>query len=213
MRIFALETDPKKIEQRFCHGDECVILSTHFHGISFSMAVIREVLLTSILLTVVGLAAVYSWPMVSTLTITGAVFLLFVIPTTIKAYLDWKYDFIIVTTDKVILVDQTSFFHNEVKPILFDNIGGVSARTQWLGMFQFGEVVIALKEGEGGGDILRRYVPNAREVAAVISEAATTYQRRQYGHEAMKKAVKNLAEQVPNTEPVLSEEIEVESSL
>lgn len=180
MRIFALETDVDKIKARFCHGDECEVLRTHFHGMSFALAIIREFLIVSVLIAVIVAAFLYDWPLSWTFAITGAVFLFFVVPTSIKALMDWMYDCIIVTTDKVIFVDQTAFFHNEIKPIQFDNIGGVSSRTQWLGICDFGEVVIALKEGEGGGDVVRRYVPNARDVAGKITEAVTAYQRRAY---------------------------------
>lgn len=180
MRIFALETDVNKIMERFCHGDECEVLRTHFHGMSFALSIVRECLITVVLIGIIIAAFVYGWPLGWTFAITGAVFLFFVVPTTIKAIMDWMYDCIIVTTDKVIFVDQTAFFHNEIKPIQFDNIGGVSTRTQWLGIFSFGEVVIALKEGEGGADVVRRYVPHARDVAGKITEAVTTYQRRTY---------------------------------
>ncbi|MCK5019904.1 MAG: PH domain-containing protein [Candidatus Peribacteraceae bacterium] len=168
-----------KIREKFCQGEnECEVLSTHFHGISFLMAIIREMLILFSMICLVIVAMYFGWPMQWPLSIAGFVILILVIPSMLKSYIDWKYDFIIVTTDKVILIDQTSFFRNEIKPIQYDNVGGVSTRTQWLGLFSFGEVRIALKEGEGGTDVIRRFVPHANDVAGKITEMVTKYQRR-----------------------------------
>jgi hypothetical protein len=99
----------------------------------------------------------------------------------LKAYIDWTYDFIIITTDKVILVDQTSIFKQEIMPLHLENIGGISTFTQYMDIFPFGGISIHLKEGKGGEDVMLKYVPRAKEVAGTLSDVVTTYQRRAHG--------------------------------
>jgi hypothetical protein len=111
--------------------------------------------------------------------ILSLLWFVFVFFNLIKAYIDWAYDFILITTDKVILLDQTSFFKREIKPIHIENIGGVSTETQFWDIFPFGTLCIHLKEGMGGQNITKYYVPRARKVAGILSDVVTKYQRKQ----------------------------------
>jgi hypothetical protein len=47
-------------------------------------------------------------------------------------------------------------------------------------LFPFGSLTIHLKEGLGGDAVKLRYVPHAKEIASVVSEVVTQYQRK--GH-------------------------------
>ncbi|MBU1911796.1 hypothetical protein KKG16_05285 [Patescibacteria group bacterium] len=178
MHIFALETDVDKIKTRFCHSGEQEVLMTYYHGLSFLFAIFSEILIT------IGLAALgvtgwfFDWPIWWTVGILSVIWFFFVFFNIIKAYIDWAYDFILITTDKVILVDQTSFFKQEIKPIHLENIGGVSTKTQYWDIFPFGELCIHLKEGLGGQNMTKRYVPRAQRVAGILSEVVTQYQRK-----------------------------------
>jgi hypothetical protein len=178
MRIFALETDKEKIKQRFCHGGECIVLMTYFHGLSFLFAIFREIIITTILLVFFIVAIILQWPLGWIAAIIGVVWFIFVFFNVVRAYIDWNYDFIVVTTDKIIVVDQTSFFHQEIKPIHIENVGGVTTNTQFWGLFPFGAMTIHLKEGMGGDDLTKKYVPRVDDVAAKISDVVTQYQRR-----------------------------------
>ena len=180
MRIFALQTDVEKIKQRFCHEGETIVLTTYYHGLSFLFAIIREIIITLILLIAAIAALVYEFPMIWVLPILLIVWLIFVVFNVLKAYIDWSYDFIIITTDKVILIDQTSVVKQEIMPIHLENIGGISTFTQLLDVFPFGGISIHLKEGKGGEDVTLKYVPRAKEVAGTISDVVTTYQRRSH---------------------------------
>ena len=181
MRIFALETDKSKIIQKFCHQGECVVLMTYYHGLSFLFAIIREIIITVVLIVVAFIAVAYGAPLWTTIGVLSVLWLIFVFFNLAKAWIDWQYDFILVTTDKVILVDQTSFFKQEIKPIHIENIGSVSTETQFWGIFPFGQIQINLKEGEGGDVITKRYVPRAEEVASKISTVVTNFQRGDQG--------------------------------
>lgn len=177
MHIFALETDTEKLKTQCLSDGEEVVLMTYYHALSFLFASIREIV-TTIALLIVGITAWYfGAPMlwvVSGLTIVWFAFVFFNL---LKAWIDWRYDFILVTTDKLVLVDQTSIFHQKINPIHLENIGSIASETQFANIFGFGKIVVNLKEGEGGQSLTLTYVPNADQVAAKISKTVTYYQR------------------------------------
>ncbi len=178
MRFFALQTDIAEVKKRFCHDDECVVLMTYYHGLSFLFAIFREIIITVLLAGFLGLAFWLQWPMGWIATLVSIFWFAFVFFNVLKAYLDWSFDFLIVTTDKIIVVDQTSFIRQEIKPIHLDNVGAVTTSTQFWDLFPFGVLTIHLKEGLGGDSLTKKYVPRAEEVAGKIIDALTQYQRR-----------------------------------
>lgn len=183
MRIFALETDIEKIKERFCHKGECIVLMTYYHGLSFFFAILREICISFILISVGIVGVIFKWPLVWMVPILLVLWLMFVFFNVVKAYIDWTYDFIIITTDKIILVDQTSIIKQQVTPLHIENIGAISMFTQYWNIFPFGGIAIHLKEGRGGEDITLKYVPRAQEVASIMSDVVTQYQRRQYSQD------------------------------
>jgi len=187
MRIFALETDVNNIKKRFLSEGEQEVLLTYYHGLSFLFAILREIVLTVLLLVIGIVAGYFGAPLMWVIGILFFLWLVFVLFNLIRAYIDWAYDFILVTTDKVIFVDQTSFFRQEITPLNLENVGGVSTQTQFWNIFPFGIVRLHLKEGLGGQHIAKKYVPRAQEVAAKISEMVTRYQR--YDHQPTQQGV------------------------
>ncbi|OIO55734.1 hypothetical protein AUJ46_00350 [Candidatus Peregrinibacteria bacterium CG1_02_54_53] len=181
MRIFALETDVEKLKKQFLSAGEQEVLMTYYHGLSFFFASLREMIISIVMVLVVAGAIWWGAPPWWTAGILFLLWFVFVFFNLLKAYIDWAYDFILVTTDKIIFVDQTSFFRQEIKPLNLENVGGVSVQTQYWNIFPFGIVSVHLKEGLGGDRIIKSYVPRAREVAAKISEVVTRYQR--YDHQ------------------------------
>ena len=180
MRILALETDSEKIKQRFCHEGEEIVLFTYYHGLSFLFAIMKEICVTLVLLSVLIVSVVYQWPMVWVIPILLVLWMVFAFFGVVKSYIDWAFDFIIITTDKLILVDQTSVIKQEIQPIHIENIGGISTESQFWDIFPFGALVVHLKEGRGGKDVTLKYVPRYSEVGGVLSDVVTQYQRRQY---------------------------------
>ena len=185
MRIFALETDTQKLKKQFLSEGEQEVLMTYYHSLSFFFASLREMILTILLVAIGVVATMWSAPLGWTVGIIFLLWFVFVFFNLLKAYIDWAYDFILVTTDKIIFVDQTSIFRQEIKPLNLENVGGVSVKTQYWSIFPFGIVSVHLKEGLGGDRIVKSYVPHAQEVAAKISEVVTKYQR--YDHQPDKQ--------------------------
>ena len=179
MRILALETDIEKIKCRFtCDSSEAEILTTRYHGFSLLFSSIREIFMT-IFVFFIGVGAWYlNMPMGMTVSILFGIWFFFVFFNLMKAWIDWCFDFIFVTTDRVILVDQTSIIKQKITPLHMENIASVTYETQFWDVFKFGIVDIRLKEGSGDEHRVLRYVPNSKEVATKISDVVTRYQRK-----------------------------------
>lgn len=178
MRIFALETNLQKVKQRFLTSGESEIFTVHPHVMSFLMHIMWEVFLTLVLFT--GNAYLYQQGIISIGMAVGIFtvgWFLFVFFGLIEAYIDWKYDFIFLTTDKLIIVDQMSLFRKSITPINLENLGDVVTLTQWLNLFDFGIIKFSLKEGSGP-EIKLKYMPNADRIVAKIAQQITLYQRR-----------------------------------
>ena len=177
MRILALETNPENIKKQVLSDGEEIVLMTYYHALSFLFASIREIFFTLIFLGIgTGLWAIGA-PMLWVVGMLTFIWFFFIFFNLLKAWIDWRFDFIIVTTDKLVLVDQTSIIRQKINPIHLENIGSIASETQYWNFFGFGKIIINLKEGEGGGVIALTFVPNADEVASKISATVTYYQR------------------------------------
>lgn len=182
MRFFALDTNiAQKIRQRYCTEGEEEVLLTRYHWLSFVFKSVREIAITAVFLGVIFLAWKYEWPLYEIIAGSVLLWLVFVFFHVLREFIDWRYDMFLVTTEKIVLVDQTSFIRHEEKPIHLENVGGVSSATQYLNLFPFGSLTLHLKEGLGGDAVKLRYVPHAAHVASAIADVVTRYQRR--GHD------------------------------
>ncbi len=178
MQIFALETDPKKVKQKFLTHGEQEIFTVTPHAFSFVIRVVWDIVLTVILLMISSYSfsiGILSLPAAIGFFVVG--WLAFVFFSFVRAYIDWKYDFLFLTSEKLIIVDQRSLFRKSITPINLENLGDVSMQTQWLNLFNFGMIRLALEEGNGP-EIVLKYMPEADRLVAKISEQITFYQRR-----------------------------------
>ena len=178
MQIFALETDINNVKKRFlAHGEQEIFTVTP-HIFSFLIRIVWDVFVTALLLFI----SIYAFEISLLSALASTVFFivawfLFVFFSAVRAYIDWKYDFLFLTTDKLIIVDQMSLFRKSITPINLENLGDVVAQTQWLNLFNFGMLHFALKEGSGP-EIVLKFMPEADKLVAKISEQITLYQRR-----------------------------------
>src|SRR3989338_4641078 len=109
MHILALNTDIDGIKRRFLSAGEQEVLTAYRHGFFFFLSIFLQLIITVGILAA-GFALT-SWEVfpISPGTTTSILFMLWLIlafPTILKTFLDWKFDFIFVTTDKVVLMDQ-----------------------------------------------------------------------------------------------------------
>lgn len=180
MRIFALETNLEKAARQFLQAGEQELMIVRYHPMLFFIRTLRQVLFT-LVLTAAGVAAIALQAPVSWVLIGCVVLWLFIIfPGVVRAYIDWRFDAIIVTTDNVIILDQTSLFHSESRQMHLENFASINASTQFWNLFPFGKLTFDLKEGIGERLTLR-YIPRAAQVAVQIGSCVRTYQRRGRG--------------------------------
>lgn len=177
MQLLALETNIEVLKRRFLSAEEKEIATVRFHGFRFFMLFLRDIVYT---LIIVGVAWALEFAGVPPLWINATaiiVWFLFVFVPLLKAFLDWRFDFLLITTDKVVIVDQSSIYHQKVTPINLENFASVTAETQYGNIFPFGILHFNLKEGHGRG-ISLRFIPHAHDVSSIISDIIIQFQRR-----------------------------------
>jgi hypothetical protein len=177
MQIFALETDIGKLTKRFLSSEETVVRTVHYHWLPFFFACLKNFLFTAVIVALMVGAVALGLPAVWVAVVIGAVWVVFVFFPLLRSYIDWRYDCFIVTSDKIIIVDQSSIFRQKVTPINFENFAKASAETQFWNIFPFGRVNLDLEEGAEQPLVLR-YIPDAQGVASTISDTVTQFQRR-----------------------------------
>lgn len=183
MRIFALETDREKLKRRFLSADEFEILTVRYHPFLFLFRFAVQLVATAGFVAVwaggayIGLPAFWLGVMLFLLWFVTSFKSIF------QAFIDWRFDFFFVTVDKVVLVNQTTIIRQEVRQMHLENFASVSAKTQFLNVFPFGMVCFDLKEGTGVKMCIR-YVPDAENVAAIVSDAVEGFQRPRVGRPA-----------------------------
>ncbi len=177
MRIFALDTDFQRVRNKFLQTGDTHLLTIRYHSLKFWLAIIREVLLSVFFIALAITVQEYTplpWEWIyGSLAI---ILLLLAIPV-LRQYIDWRFDFIEVTSDKVIVVDQSSIFKMIIKQINMENFASVDTETQFLNLFPFGKVHFNLKEGVGKSLTLN-YIPRAAETADLIADAVSDFQKR-----------------------------------
>ena len=178
MQLFALETDIERIKQGvLAHGEQEIFTVTP-HIFLFLIRIIWDVIVTVVLILLSFYA--YRINMVdatAAVIVFTAAWFFFVFFSLVRAYIDWKYDLLFLTTDKLIIFDQMSLFRKSTTPISLENLGDVVAETQWLNLFNFGIIRFALKEGSGP-EVVLKFMPDADALVAKIAEQITLYQRR-----------------------------------
>ncbi len=178
VRIFALETDTQKLIASFTGPKEQPVITVFAHWFTFFFVLIQRIFY-ALILSVIGWLFVQflEAPLDLTVGVLLIISLVVVWYPLLKKYIDWRYDFIYVTTDKIVLVDQSSVIHQKISQMSLENFGTVSVKTQFLNLFPFGELHMNLEEG-GGQEVVLEYVPDVQNVADKISDAIVSFQRR-----------------------------------
>jgi hypothetical protein len=177
MQIFALETDIEKLKKRFLSAEEVEVKTVRYHWFPFLLSALKGLLVTLIIIAVAVGADMLSLQLLWTVIIAAAVWIVFVFFPVMRAFIDWRYDCVIITSDKIIIIDQSSVFRQKVTPINLESFANASAETQFLNIFSFGKLNLDLKEGSAGMLSLP-FIPDAQGVASTISDTITQFQRR-----------------------------------
>lgn len=178
MKIFALETDLNVTKAQYLKPNEQEVLFVRPHVISFLLRSSIYFLATAVIIALAVYIGVQQL-VAPGIAAIGGLFLWFgfVFFGLLRTYIDWRYDFLMLTEDTLIMADQSSLFSKSIRPISLDSIVSVEAVTQWLHLFGFGIVKVALDQGKTH-PITLRFMPNAEDIVATISSQVAAFRER-----------------------------------
>lgn len=177
MRILALETNTAKLLKRLLSDGEQLIFCERKHWLVLFVILLRALVITAILGGLLSLAIWSGIPWLLGAQVAGLAWFFLVFLVFFRDFIDWRYDYFILTSEELMIVDQSSIFRLKIRQVNLDNVAGVSAETQLWNIFPFGQVSCQLKEGLGE-PVHARYLPYAERLAAKISDAVIAVQRR-----------------------------------
>lgn len=210
MRLFAIETNAEELKKKFIVENEEAVHVTHKHFLVFIVNVFWQTIVTAALTYVAMLGLAQGWMTMDiaawTLGIWYVIYLYFLS----AAHVAWKCNFIIITTQKVVLVEQRSMFYQKINPIHFTNINNTRVESQFAGIFKCGILFIELKVGQQGGahvQLKNEYVPKPNDIAAIIehgiimNEKPIKTEEEQHKKEAMQTPAKDSGNPQPDVLP------------
>ena len=168
MQLFALQTDIDRLKARFLVAGEQEIFTVRRHIISFFLHLLRPLLATIVLIAIA--VALYVWEILSVwpASVLLIVWLVTAARWIFNAFIDWKYDFLFLTTKKLVIVDQKSIVRNAVNSMNLEEISSVVAETQWLNLFSFGRLRITTRRAEGEVALIINFISHPDVLAGSI---------------------------------------------
>lgn len=172
MRFLALETDIRKLKRQFLAEGEEELLTTSHHIYNF--------LLPMLWIAPVTIAIVFMWIELMTrgadpffVTTILYVWLLIALGLALDAFIKWRYRFLIITTEKIVLVEHKFIFSHQITPVPIENITSAHTASQFLGIGNCGRLTLNLVVMKGGTneEIHIRTVPKPDVIAGVIENA------------------------------------------
>lgn len=180
MKIFALQTNINVLRKAYIIQGEKELLVTHYHWISFVIYTYKHILLTVAAFSVYSLIIRYELFPLQYALVGMLLWLVYLGWTIINGFIRYKLNFVIVTTEKVVLIEQVSFFKQHVNPMHLDTIVSTDVNSQLLGLFRCGKVVINLTERTqySSKQVLIEYIPDPNAVAGIIENAIVLDKKR-----------------------------------
>lgn len=175
MKLLAVETNIRKLKAQFVNETEQEALTVYKHGWQMYFAMLPVCIVY--VAAMIGLAGLVSRGIFvddALFMATGFTFLAALM--TMFAFFDWRYDFILFTTDKMVIVDS-SLLKQRVEPINLEHLMSVIGSTRWANLFGYGSLRIMMEEA-GKPYIDLHYIPDIAETAARITDIITDFQRR-----------------------------------
>lgn len=219
MKFLALQTDIDALRRQFIAEGEHEILTVARHPITFIVAFIVDTILyaTAAFLIATSAAFITDTAGRTTVTVLFSICTLVYLYELLKAYIGWRHNYLIVTSEKIITIEHRSFLHQKVNSIHFNIIVRSHFDSQYFGILRCGTVKINLDEKLAGSArvITLRSIPAADTVVSAIENAMALHQQIAKGkdtprqEESKTEAIKeNLKEQVADaaTEVIVPEE-------
>lgn len=207
MRFLALESNIRKLKRRFMvEGEEELLASTR-HVFAFLLPMLWIVPLTVLAVAAwaVGIGMGLDFFIV---TLVLYAWLFFAAVMALRAFIEWRYNFIVVTTEKIVIVDHRFVFSQSIRPVPLENVATTDAGSQYLGIGHCGYVNLHLSEVDHGTNKEFRIdmLPKPDVIAGVIENARTLKSQRSpadkgTGNQAEKVEViqEKAVQQIPPT--------------
>lgn len=179
MRFLALDTDLRGLKRQFIVEGEEELLSSCRHWFAFAGPLLWIVPLS---LLFIGLWITATGMGMDLLTTTPFLYawLIFALGMAIHGFIEWRYNALVVTTDKLVLIDHRFVFKQLIRPVPLEHIVTTQAGTQFLGIGNCGYVSLHLTEFSGGENRKLRLdrMPKPDVLAAAIENARVLKSQR-----------------------------------
>jgi hypothetical protein len=176
MRILALETNRETLVKSLIGPNEKLIVAMGYHWFRFSLYAVVGLFMTGVLIALSWILILAGAPVGMVIIVAFVAWIAGVGWQLFKRFIDWQYDLIIVTTGKVVIVDQSSIVRQHIRQMNIENIASVESTTQFWNLFPFGKVCFNLKEGVGEVLCLS-YIPESRRIASIVSQVIINFEQ------------------------------------
>jgi hypothetical protein len=208
MKFLALQTDVEVLKKQFIPEGEHEIMTVTRHPVIFVLDFIWKTAVFIIVIFFLSAAFAFFQNLANPF-----IFILFFVLLTLGyfytiavSYIAWRYNFLIITTDKIIIIDHYSFFRQKMNSVHLDMVLRSKFSTQFLGLFHCGTIYIHLDEkNEGSTRIVKVTTVIAPDaVVGAIESAIALKQQREPGTETIdeqKEKVEEIKETLEATTP------------
>lgn len=211
MRFLALQTDVEVLKKQYIPAGESEIMTVRRHVIIFILDYIWKttVAITVAIILLIGFRSVgISVELLLLANVLFLILILWYVYQMIKSFIAWRYNFLIVTSDKIIIINHHSFFHHKMSSIHLDTITSSKFESQFFGLIRCGRLHIHLNEQEGQGStivVTIAGIPAPDTVASAIEHAIVLKQQRAKGTESLVEQAQKAG--------VIKETLEVEAKV
>lgn len=211
MRFFAMETNLDVLKEKFLVEGEEAALVTHRHFLVFLVEAFWPIIIGALVLFVLMLATAaelltIDWYIAGLAALFAVeAILLF------RAWASWRYNFLIVTTQKVVIIEQRTFYQ-QIHPLPFSSISNTRVESQFFGIFRCGILHVNTTVPERGGqyqELPNPYMPKPENIAAVIENGLvlTKQPPQPTEEEAKKQKMQEPAKEPDNPQPEVLEDV------
>lgn len=179
MKLLALEANARKIKKRFMVEGEEELLSSTRHVFAFLLPLLWISPLTVLFIVAWGAGLAFGLDFLL-ITIILYAWLLFALVMAMNGFIEWRYNFLVVTTEKLVIVDHRFIFSQIIRPVPLENVATLDSGSQYLGIGNCGYVNLHLSEVKQGTNTELRLdrLPKPDVIAGIIENARTLKSQR-----------------------------------
>lgn len=190
MRLTALT----KFSESDLKPGEKIVLRVRRHWVSFALSMVRPFVIL-VFVTLLMIVSFYFEVMsfaddfvnLVLWGVFGVLYFYYIFVRMLNYWIDWKYDEDVVTTERIIDVDQNYLFGRDVGIAELDNIEDISVRHEGIfsTVFNYADIDIQTAGSnttkiQGGRTFEMKDVPNPIQIQKIISEAVLAFREKKF---------------------------------